>query len=71
MMVDIKKAIEPEVIVRATATLRMFVAAHNAVRPGEYVTGDELELLDGIADELETFLAAYKQFREIGGKKGG
>ena len=64
-MIDILKVIEPDVLIRSVATLRMFVAAHNMVRPGDGVSGEELELLEDAANELDTFLQAYKQYRMI------
>ena len=48
-------------IIRGIATIRMFVAAHNVVLPGDRITGEELELLDDTANELEGFLTAYKR----------
>lgn len=70
-MLDILKAIEPDVLIKGVATLRMFIAAHNTSRPGEYVTGEELELIEDTANELDLFLGAYKQYREISGRGGG
>lgn len=67
---DLKRAIEPDVIVKGVATLRMFIAAHNTVRPADSVSGDELELLNDMADELEAFLSAYRLYREVAGKGG-
>lgn len=49
-------------IIRGIATIRMFVAAHNMVLPGDRITGDELELLDDTANGMEEFLTAYKKF---------
>lgn len=49
-----------EIIVRSVATLRMFIAAHNTVTPMERITGEELELLEDIAIELNDLLAAQK-----------
>ena len=49
-----------EIIVRSVATLRMFIAAHNTVTPMERITGEELELLEDIAIELNDLLTAQK-----------
>lgn len=68
-MLDIKRAIEPDVLIKSVATLRMFVAAHNTIRPGDSVSGEELELLNDTAEELEVFLAGYKQYRELNEKR--
>ena len=72
MIVDVtpgQLGIEPEAIIRCVASLRMFVAAHNSVRPYECVTGEELELLEEAANDLETFHVKFKAFLEM--DKGG
>lgn len=53
--------LDAEPVIRSIATIRMFVAAHNVVLPGDRITGEELELLDDTANELEGFLMAYKR----------
>ena len=54
--------LDTEPIIRGIATIRMFVAAHNTVCPGDRITGEELELLGDTADGMESFLEAFRKF---------
>lgn len=69
MVINVTYGMEPEALIRAIATIRMFVAAHNVVIPGDRINGDELELLDRTADELEEYLNAYRSLVEAERRK--
>lgn len=61
MKVTATNGLNTDAIIRGIATIRMFIAAHNVVTPGDRITGEELELLDDAANGMESFLEAFRE----------